>query len=533
MDQTTTQIYLPGTHSRARWMRMDAARILKRFYFCERALIVAQSGWLAGIAPVEIKLALPGFTWQDAMTAHALRERVFEMRFPSRLLEVADDAPIVDIFAEAINAPSAGAFLLALARIFKPALLAAYQEYVSLADELSDGPILRALRLAIDEKSSQIAMLTRFAAEMLHNDPAARRAAESWLAGLSERLLAAGGLSVEAPTPFADDAPLPGRIPFAFAEIPARDSRFHLCRYYWPDIVDASFGYGEGINLQLRSAISHFNEVWAVETGGAVLHAFADVLEWEFIDDAARWTYDEARHTRMGYERLQTWGYVPAELPLGTYIFDSARGQDPVIRLAMLHYFETKNIGKKTKRANAFASYNDRMSQHDMDFDWADETIHAEYGHRWLDVLHALMPERAPNIDDLRATCDALVAEQVAAATPADVADIRQVAAAMIAKAGWRGVASEEFTQARVLILHEPTRGIDVGAKAEIYTILRKLAENAAAVLIVSSELPELMGQCDRILVLHKGNLTGAFARTDFAEEPILACAMGHATHGI
>ncbi len=439
MEHADATLYLPGTHQRARWMRMDAARILKRFFFCERALLVAQSGWLAAIAPLDAKLTLPAFTWQDAMTAHALRERVFEMRFPSRLLEIGDDAPVVNIFAEAIHAPSAGAFLLGLARLFKPALLAAFQEYAALADELSDGPILRALRVAIDEKSNQIAMLTRFATDMLRTDAAARRAAEEWLAALSERLLAVGGLSVEAPTPDANAAPLPARTPFTLAEVPARDARFHCCRYYWPDIVDASFGYGEGINLQLRSAVSHFNEVWAVETGGAVLHAFADVLEWEFIYDAARWTYDEARHTRMGYERLQTWGYTPNELPLGSYIFDSARGQDPVVRLGMLHYFETKNIGKKTKRASAFASYNDRMSQHDMDFDWADETIHAEYGHRWLDALHALMPARVPMIDDLRATCDALVAQQVATATAADIEDIRTVAAAMIAKASQPG----------------------------------------------------------------------------------------------
>lgn len=87
------------------------------------------------------------------------------------------------------------------------------------------------------------------------------------------------------------------------------------------------------------------------------------------------------------------------------------------------------------------------------------------------------------------------------------------------------------FTEARVLILHEPTRGIDVGAKAEIYAILRRLAEEGVATLIVSSELPELIGQCDRILVLHQGRVTGCFARAEAQEEPILACAMGHAEH--
>ena len=127
-------------------------------------------------------------------------------------------------------------------------------------------------------------------------------------------------------------------------------------------------------------------------------------------------------------------------LPLGTYIYDSARGQDPLIRLGMLHYFETKNIGKKTKRANAFGSYHDRMSQHDMDFDWADETIHAEYGHRWLEALHA-------DIDAIRERCDALVAAEVAASTPADVADLRAIAAAMVAKAERNSIALDAMPE--------------------------------------------------------------------------------------
>jgi len=86
-------------------------------------------------------------------------------------------------------------------------------------------------------------------------------------------------------------------------------------------------------------------------------------------------------------------------------------------------------------------------------------------------------------------------------------------------------------TQPHLLILHEPTRGIDVGAKVEIYRILQELATEGVGILIASSELPELIGQCDRILVMHQGRLTGEFQRADAAEEPLLACAMGQATH--
>jgi ribose transport system ATP-binding protein len=86
-------------------------------------------------------------------------------------------------------------------------------------------------------------------------------------------------------------------------------------------------------------------------------------------------------------------------------------------------------------------------------------------------------------------------------------------------------------TRPSVLLLHEPTRGIDVGAKAEIYRILQDLAAEGMAILIVSSELPELISQCDRILALYGGRVTGEFTREEATEESILACATGQAVH--
>jgi ABC-type sugar transport system ATPase subunit len=82
-------------------------------------------------------------------------------------------------------------------------------------------------------------------------------------------------------------------------------------------------------------------------------------------------------------------------------------------------------------------------------------------------------------------------------------------------------------TNPSLLVLHEPTRGIDVGAKAEIYTILQNLARSGAGILIVSSELPELLSQCDRIFVLHQGHVRGEFTHETASEEAILAAAMG------
>ncbi|MEE9322767.1 MAG: sugar ABC transporter ATP-binding protein [Granulosicoccus sp.] len=79
----------------------------------------------------------------------------------------------------------------------------------------------------------------------------------------------------------------------------------------------------------------------------------------------------------------------------------------------------------------------------------------------------------------------------------------------------------------KVLILDEPTRGVDVGAKAEIYIILKRLAREGVALLIVSSEMPELMTLSDRILVLAEHQLRGSLERCEFSEEKILRLAYG------
>ncbi len=78
------------------------------------------------------------------------------------------------------------------------------------------------------------------------------------------------------------------------------------------------------------------------------------------------------------------------------------------------------------------------------------------------------------------------------------------------------------FTDPDVLILDEPTRGIDVGAKYEIYTIINRLAEDGKAILVISSELPELLGICDRIYALSAGRITGEVDRADATQERLM-----------
>ncbi|WP_318615875.1 xylose ABC transporter ATP-binding protein [Sporosarcina sp. YIM B06819] len=79
----------------------------------------------------------------------------------------------------------------------------------------------------------------------------------------------------------------------------------------------------------------------------------------------------------------------------------------------------------------------------------------------------------------------------------------------------------------KVLILDEPTRGIDVGAKYEIYKIINELANQGVGIVIVSSELPEVLGMSDRIIVMAEGKITGEFQRAEATQEKIMTCATG------
>jgi ribose transport system ATP-binding protein len=82
-------------------------------------------------------------------------------------------------------------------------------------------------------------------------------------------------------------------------------------------------------------------------------------------------------------------------------------------------------------------------------------------------------------------------------------------------------------TKADIFIFDEPTRGIDVGAKTEVYNIINKLVKDGAAVIMISSELPEILGMSDRIIVLSEGRLTGEFTREEATQEKIMAAATG------
>jgi uncharacterized ferritin-like protein (DUF455 family) len=106
----------------------------------------------------------------------------------------------------------------------------------------------------------------------------------------------------------------------------------------------------------------------------------------------------------------------------------------------MLYFFETKNIRHKPARAQLFHAYGDALSEHDMDFDWADETMHAGYGKHWLKELLAVRGEDPAAYDQVRERCEKLVRDYVSTATAQEIDDITRVATALVATAARKPV---------------------------------------------------------------------------------------------
>ena len=81
--------------------------------------------------------------------------------------------------------------------------------------------------------------------------------------------------------------------------------------------------------------------------------------------------------------------------------------------------------------------------------------------------------------------------------------------------------------KSNIIIFDEPTRGIDVGAKQEIYVLMNQLAQEGMAIIMISSEMPELLGMSDRIVVMHEGEVTGELSKEEATQAKILDLASG------
>lgn len=416
-------------------MVADSATILKRFYFLERELVLLQAGWLPAVEHWESKLLLPEILWQSAVLTSEFRKRILELRFPERRLQIDDSDGVLRFLPWLGEAPSAAAFVHALGHAIKPHVLSLYRHYEDLADKLNDGPTLFFLRHAMTDLESHITRLRSLGEATLQAFPEQAGEAMAWSTAVQELMD-----SVPAEVFFSQESVAIGEVaslenlrqPFAIRRTGVRDRRFTRAAFAWPDRHTPQEP-GEGLQLQIRQAVHHINEVWAAEMAAACLYDFGRDGPHEFFEEAARWCYDEIRHCRMGYERLKAWGFADADIPLDAFSYNAGAGVDALVRLGIIFFFETTYIHTKPARTKIFAAMGDRLSSHDMDFDWADELIHTHYGKKWLQAFLAESGDPR-SLNDIKEEGQNAVKRQQAAATEANKAESLAIFHALLSK---------------------------------------------------------------------------------------------------
>lgn len=371
----------------------DAARFLKRLYLTERESMRALGARQMAVANWELKAATPRHMWHDSMHADALRNRVLELRYPRRDVEVGHDPDLVAFLDHLTRAESDAEFALGVYTVLKPALIAAYRAYLAHADELNDAPsIYHISHILIDEQEQ----LTAIAPVLAGLPPDEVDAAQPWVKNLRAHLTAIGGLAGEGPR--SEIPATPGYADRPPYEVPARavrDPRFS------PATVESPTRPASNQReRQVWYAIDHANEVWAAEVPGAFMWVYRD-MPWNFYTDVARWSYDEMRHSLSGIRRLTAWGFeMGVDYPMvgDPYHAILEKGGDLRDVLALLYFFEKDAPAHRQKTTRQFRAMEDMATTQDTDYDWADEAIHLKYGYTWLQHMLGEEKERLPEV---------------------------------------------------------------------------------------------------------------------------------------
>ncbi len=371
-----------------------SAALLKRLYLIEReqmrtlgAKHIAIENWVA-------KNQLPRHWWVASRHADALRERVLELRYPRRDVDKDHDASLTAFLNELAKGEGDTEFLLGMYGVLRPALTAAYEEYVAQADPIADAPSIYQVDHILFDWDRATGEDAAILASLSDDD---RATAQPWIDYLTAYLASIGGVLGEAErTEPPTDHPCAGREDWIVPQKAVRPREFAPARVESPKRPPENHR-----EQQVWYAIDHANEVWAAEAPAAFMWQWPK-MPWNFFTDVARWSYDEMRHAQLGARRLNAWGFeMGIDYPMVGDPIDAIyeKGGGPLEILALLYYFEKDAPAHRMVTRKEFSEMDDTDTAIDTDYDWADEAIHLKYGFTWLQ--HMLGADKPTELKEL------------------------------------------------------------------------------------------------------------------------------------
>ena len=359
---------------------------LLRLAYAEERMMLLQAAHLVTTPEWDIKLLLGRMQYEDGQHADLLKNRLVELQVARKKAFNSPDDALKVVFDEAMYSAGTVELLAALSRVFKPALLRAYRQYLEQINGLADQPTARLLKIIIAEEEEALALL-QSAYQDVANTPAREAEAIAWADTLSALLDAAGG--VDGAGAVNNDALYPARAAIRYV-IPRKLARDDTFTKIW------DFMHVE--NEQVAERLSQIMATRLAEISAA--EALAFVLwetpgqPWSFYTDISRHLWDEIRHTLFGEVAAEDVFGDRTAVPLR--VFDDAS----VVQMTPLEMYAMLGIGVEAAlmkyppgKREEFEFCRDTARYPLMatlqDFDWADEVLHVNIARRQLKEWHA------------------------------------------------------------------------------------------------------------------------------------------------
>lgn len=372
-----------------RYQVADNARRFQRFFYFERRLAHSIGAWTLTIPEFEVKLECGRHIFYHMDAARTLRERLTEQERGQNAIDTFTDPEIDSFIEEMLSATDAPELLVGLHQVVGRALETAYRHYIDLTCSVADAPSIRALRRILDDYAPMLTWADEAIAAYVEGGIDEPRLV-AWRWHLQQLLASIGGVTGEDPRVPAPEHLRSATTAFERGTVPMRDSRFVTFTNTGDyDVADGEPRYPKDSyeNLRLRFIRTQRDEVDAIEAFGTFLYDIR-MMDFKAEYDLARITWDEARHTEIGYRAMMASGYDPYELP-NRLTGSTCRGpMEPAYAMAEINLFGEvgvlKTINELVDKAHA---ENDTLLAHISDYIRSDERTHVKKGQHILRVM--------------------------------------------------------------------------------------------------------------------------------------------------
>jgi len=363
-------------------------RRLLRYFYIERRLMQGLGSWTLTIPDFEVKLETGRHIFWHADAARRFRERLTEQEAKKTQIDGFRDAEIDMLLDEVLSAQDTPELLVGIHQVMGRALETTYRHHIDDTCPVTDVPTIRIMKQILVDYESMLEWADAAINAYIDGGVDESRL-EQWRWHLSRVLASIGGMSgadarsERPPLRTADQ-------PYVRGNYPNRDSRFvtfhHTGDY---DVADGTprFPNGSYDNTRLRFARSQRDEVDAIEAFGTFIWDIR-FKDWQSEYDLARITWDEARHTEIGYRTMQAMGYDPYELP-NRLTSSTCRGpMEPEYAMAEINLFGEVGV---IKTINDFIdqarSREDAVLAHIGDYIRSDERTHVRKGQGIIKIM--------------------------------------------------------------------------------------------------------------------------------------------------